>query len=131
LSLGRFVSLGVGSCLDAAMVTFLPATALALMVPVIKILVITLAHMMIVPIGISVGKSLHILRVLMIPGGPLRRVPVSCSDNISRRIRVVWSPAILRAKKIVEHAVIKPIALVKDPWSIASNPRCPVRILGS
>jgi hypothetical protein len=126
--LGRFASLGEGPCLDS-LEAFLPPAALALMVPVIKILIITLTRMVIVPIGISPGKSLHILRVLVIPGGPLRRVIVGCSDYVGRRISIIWSPTVLRAKKIVQHAVIKPISLVKDPRSIGPDPGPSIRIL--
>jgi hypothetical protein len=130
ISLGGSVSLRVGSCLGAAMETFLPATPLALMVPVIKTLVIMLTCRVFAPIGISLGKGLHILRVLMIPGGPPRRVPVGCSDNVGRRISVVRSPATLRAEKVVQQAIIKPVSLVEDPWGVGPNPRRPVSILG-
>jgi hypothetical protein len=130
LSLGGSPALRVGSFSYAAMETFLPASPLAMMVPVIKILVITLTHMVSAPIGISLGKSLHILRVLLIPGRPPRRVPVGCSDNVGRRISVIWSPPILRAEKIVQQSILKPVTLVKDPWGVCPNPRCPVRVLG-
>jgi hypothetical protein len=130
LGLGGSPSLRVGSHTCAAMETFLPATALALMVLVIKILVIMLTHMVVAPIGVSLGKSLHILRVLMIPGGPPRGVPVSCSDNVGSGISVIWSPPILRAKKIVQQSIIKPITLIKDPGGVGPNPRYPIRILG-
>jgi hypothetical protein len=130
LSLGGSSSLRVWPCIDAAMETFLPAATLALMVPVIKILVIMLTRMVVVPIRISLGKGLHILRVLMIPGGPPRRVPVGCSDNVGRRISVIWCPAILRAKKVIQQPIIKPVPLIEDPWGVGPHPRCPIRILG-
>jgi hypothetical protein len=112
LSLGGSVSLRVGSRIGAAMETFLPAATLALMVLIIEILVITLTHIVVAPIGIPLGKSLHILRALVIPGGPLRPVPVGCSDNVGRRISVIRSPTILRAKKVVEQSIIKPVPII-------------------
>jgi hypothetical protein len=100
------------------------------MIPVIKILVITLTIMVVTPIRVSLRKGLHVLRMLLIPGIPPRLIPVSRSDNIGGRISIIRSPSILVAVKIIQQSIIKPISLIKNPRCVGPNPWYPVRILG-
>ncbi len=87
------------------METSLPAFALAMMVPVIKILVIMLARMVLAPIGIPTGEILPVLRMLLIPGIPLRLVPVIGSDHIGGRISIIRGPPILIAVVVIQHSI--------------------------
>jgi hypothetical protein len=98
-------SLGLGACRCTTMEASLPPTALAGMIPVIEILVIMLTIMVAAPIGVSLRKSLDILRMLLIPGIPPCLIPVSRSDNIGGRISIIWRPAILIAVKIIQQAI--------------------------
>ena len=84
------------------MESLVPTSPLAAMVGIIKILVIMLTSTMPAVIGILLFESPHVLRILLIPDLPPRRIPGSGSDNISDRIRVIRGPPILRAEVIVQ-----------------------------
>ena len=113
-----------------AMEASMPTFPLAMMVAVIKFLIITLAGFVSGPIGILSPETLPVMRVALIPGLPLRRIPVVRPDNIGGRIGVIRSPAILIAEKIIQYAIQKPITLVKDPGRLGPNPGGSVNILG-
>ena len=95
----------VGGLQVHTMEAFLPPGALAGMIPVIEILVIMLTIMVGAPIGVSLRKSLHILRMLLIPVIPPRLIPVSRSHNISGRISIIRRPSIAIAVIIIQQAV--------------------------
>lgn len=99
------VSLRRRASAHAPLGPLLPAGALAMMVPVVKILVIALAIMVRAPVGISLRKSLDILRMLLIPGVPVPPIPVSRPDNIGDGINVIRGPAMAIAVKIIQHAI--------------------------
>jgi len=122
-------SLGRGTAAHAPLGPLLPPAALAVMVLVIKILVIPLARIVAAPVGIPLREVLDILRVLLIPGVPIRPVPVSRPDDVGNGINVIRSPAVSIPVKIIQHAVEKPIALVIDPRRIGPRPRGRVTIL--
>ena len=84
------------------MESLIPTSALAAMVFIIKILVITLTNVMAAPIGILSLKTLPVMRIALIPRIPLRRIPVIGSDNIGGRIRVIRGPAILIAEELIQ-----------------------------
>ena len=86
-----------------AVESLIPTCTLAAMVPVVKILVITLASLVSAPIGILSLKSLPVLGMPLIPVMPPRFIPGNGSDNIGRRIRVIRGPSILRPEKIIQH----------------------------
>jgi hypothetical protein len=109
---------------------FLPTGALAIIVLIIKNLVITLTIMVATPVGILAMKIHPIIRVFLVPRVPPGCIPVIRSDDVGRWISVIGIPAILRAKKVIENAMQKPIAVVKDLWRIGPNPRSGVKILG-
>ena len=77
----------------------MPTSPLAMMVLIIKILAIALAGMMSAPIGILSLKICPVMRISLVPRIPLRLIPVIGSDNIGRRIRIIWGPAILISEK--------------------------------
>ena len=114
------------NAMEAAMPTF----ALAMMVAIIEILFITLAGSMSGPIRVLSLEILPVMRVVLIPRMPLRRVPVCRPDNTGGRIGVIRGPAILSAVKIMQDAIQEPITLVKDPGRIRPHPRRGVNILG-
>ena len=86
-----------------AMESLIPTCTLAAMVPVIKILVITLTSLVFAPIGILSLKIFPVMRISLIPLMPPRFIPVIRSDNIGRRISVIRGPSILRPEKIIQH----------------------------
>ncbi len=98
-------SLRLGSFNGATRESLLPSFAVATMVPIIKILVIPLTITVAAPIGIPLSKSLPVLRTLLIPRIPLRRIPIIGSYNIDRRISVIRGPSISIAIKIIQHAI--------------------------
>jgi hypothetical protein len=100
------------------------------MVLLIKILLITLTFPVSTPIRILPLKTLPVLRLPLIPRQPSRLIPVIGSDNIGGRIGVIGGPTVLRAEKIIQQSIQKPIAVVIDPWCIGSDPRLRVRIPG-
>ena len=96
----------------------------------IKILVITLTLSVSSPIGIRTPKILPVMRVALIPRVPPRLIPVRGSDNIGGRIGVIRGPAVLRAEKVIQEAIQKPVSVVIDPGRIRPDPRLSVRIPG-
>jgi len=88
-----------------AMEALMPTFALAMMVAIIKILVITLAGFVSGPIGILSLEILPVVRVSLIPRTPLRRIPVVRPDNIGGRIGVIRGPAILSAEEIMQYSI--------------------------
>jgi hypothetical protein len=88
-----------------AMEALIPASPLAAMVFIIKILVITLTNPMSAPIGILLFESPPVMRVALIPCIPLRRIPDLGSDNIGGRIRIIRGPAILIAEELIQYAI--------------------------
>jgi hypothetical protein len=93
------------------------------MMPIVKILVVKLPVAMGAPIGIPLSKIPPIMRILLIPGLPTGRIPVRGSDNIGGSIGIIRGPAILIAVKIIQHTIVKPIALVINPRRIGPHPR--------
>ena len=87
------------------MVAFMPAAALAAMVPFIKSPVIMMTRPVSGPIGIGAGKIIPVHGVSPVPDIPPLTVPVWRSDNIGWCIRIIRSPAILRTEKVVQDAV--------------------------
>jgi hypothetical protein len=85
--------------------SFLPPSPLATMVHFIKTLVITLTFSVSGPIGILSPEILPVMRVSLIPGIPLRPIPVIGSYNIGGRIRVIRSPSVLRSEKIIQQTL--------------------------
>ena len=81
------------------MEALIPTFPVTSMVFIIKILVITLTDAMAAPIGILAFKTLPVMRIVLIPRIPLRRIPDIGSDNISGRISVIRGPAILIAEE--------------------------------
>jgi len=122
LSLTSFAPFGTGCSSGAALESFLPATALATMVLFIKFLTIMLGMPVFTPIRILPLKTLPVLRPPLIPRRPSRTIPVFGSDNITGRISVIWSPTLVRAVKIVQDAIQKPITVVIDPRRIRPHP---------
>jgi hypothetical protein len=92
-----------GSRRTDAMESLIPTCTLAAMVPVIKILVITLTSLVSAPIGMLLLKTLPVMRLSLIPLMPPRFIPGNRSDNIGRRISVIRGPSILRPEKIIQH----------------------------
>jgi hypothetical protein len=82
------------------------------------------------PIGIFLFKSLPVMRIALIPGMVMRRIPVTGSDNIGGRISVIRGPAILIAEVLIQQSVQKPITLVIGPRRICPNPRGCINVLG-
>jgi hypothetical protein len=121
---------GSGCRWTDAMESFMPTFPLAAMVLIIKILVIMLTDAMSPPIGISLFKIPPVMRIALIPRIPLRRIPVTGSDNIGGWISIIRRPAILIAEKLMQYSIQKPITLVKGPRRIIPDPRVRVRILG-
>jgi hypothetical protein len=85
-----------------AMEALIPASPLAVMVFIIKILVITLTNPMPAPIGILLFKIPPVMRIALIPRIPLRRIPIIGSDNIGGRVRVIRGPPILIAEELIQ-----------------------------
>jgi len=96
---------GRGDRRTDALEALVPTSPLSMMVLIIKILVIALAEAMAPPIWILLMKTLPVMRIVFIPGIPLRRIPDGGSDNIGGRIGVIRGPAILIAEKMVQYAV--------------------------
>jgi hypothetical protein len=71
------------------------------MVHFIELLVIMLTFPVAAPIGIGPLKTLPVNRMSSVPRQPHRRIPALRSDHIGGRIGVIWSPAILRAEKVI------------------------------
>jgi hypothetical protein len=84
------------------MESLIPTFPLATMVFIIKFLVIPLADAMSAPIGILLFKIPPVMRIVLIPHVPLRRIPVIGSDNIDGRISVIRGPAILIAEEMIQ-----------------------------
>ncbi len=122
LSLTLFAPFGTGCSSGAALESFLPPSALATMVLFIKFLTIMLGMPVFTPIRILPLKTLPVLRPPLIPRRPSRTIPVFGSDNITGRISVIWSPTVVRAVKIVQDAIQKPITVVIDPRRIRPHP---------
>jgi hypothetical protein len=93
-----------------------------MMVLLKKFLTITLTLSVFTPIRILPMKTLPVLRLSLIPCQPSRSIPGSGSDNIAGRIRVIWGPTVIRAEKIVQDAIQKPITVVIDPRRIRPHP---------
>jgi hypothetical protein len=83
----------------------MPASALASMILVIKILVIMVTGAVAAPIGIPLLKILPVMRIALIPRIPLRRIPDLGSDNIGGRISVIRGPAILIAEVLIQQSI--------------------------
>jgi hypothetical protein len=100
------------------------------MVRFIETLVIMLTFPVSAPVGIRPLKILPVMRVVLIPGIPPRLIPVRGSFNIGGRIGVIRGPAVLRAEKVIQQSIYKPITVVIDPRRIRPDPRLSVRIRG-
>jgi len=118
-----FASLGMGCNSGAALESFLPPTALSGMVLLKKFLTIMLTLSVFTPIRILPVKTLPVLRPPLIPPQPSRSIPGFGSDNIAGSISVIWGPTVIRAVKIVQDAIQKPIPVVIDPRRIRPHPR--------
>jgi hypothetical protein len=92
------------------------------MVLLIKFLAITLTLTVSAPIRILPLKTLPVLRLPLIPRHPSRSIPCSGSDNIAGRKSVIGGPTVIRAVKIVQDAIQKPIAVIIDPRRIRPHP---------
>jgi hypothetical protein len=92
------------------------------MVLVKELLIITLTLSVFTPIRILPLKTLQVLRLFLIPHLPSRSIPGPLSDNIVGRISVIWGPTVIRAVKIVQNAIEKPITVVIDPRRIRPHP---------
>ncbi len=117
-----FASFGVGWSSGAALESFLPPTALATMVLLIKFLIIMLALPVFMPIRIPPMKTLPVLRLHLIPRKPSRTIPGFGSVNIAGIISVIWGPTVIRTVKIVQDTIQKPITVVIDPRRIRPHP---------
>ena len=117
-----FASSKVGWSSGAVLESFLPAAALAMMVFLKKFFVITLTLPVFTPIRILPMKTHPVLRLSLIPRQPSRRIPCSGSYNIVGSISIIWSPTVIRAVKIVQDAIQKPITVVIDPRRIRPHP---------
>ena len=117
-----FASFRVGWSSVAALESFLPPAALAMMVFLKKFFVISLTLPVFTPIRILPMETLPVLRLSLIPRQPSRSIPCSGSDNIVGRISVIWGPTVIRAVKIVQDAIQKPITVVIDPRRIRPHP---------
>ena len=117
-----FASFGAGWSSGVALESFLPLASLGMMVLLKKLLIITLTLPVFTPIRILPLKTLPVLRPPLIPRRPSRTIPVFGSDNITGRISVIWSPTLVRAVKIVQDAIQKPITVVIDPRRIRPHP---------
>ena len=84
---------------------FMPAGALAVVVLIIKDFVITLTLPVSAPVRILSVKILPVTRVSLVPDLPPGCIPFNRSDDISRSISVIGSPAILRAKKVIQNPI--------------------------
>jgi len=122
LSRACFVSFGTGCRSGAALESFLPATALAMMVLLKKFLTIMLPLPVFTPMRILPMKTLPVLRSNIIPKKPSRTIPGFGSDNIVGRISVIRAPTVIGAVKIVQDAIQKPITVVIDPRRIRPHP---------
>jgi hypothetical protein len=100
----------------------MPPAALAMMVSLKKFMTITLTLSVSMPIRILPPKTLPVLRASLIPRHPSRSIPDSGSYNISGRISVIWAPTVMRAEKIVQDAIQKPVTVVIDPRRIRPHP---------
>ena len=109
LSRTWFASFGVGCSSWVALESFLPPTALATMMLLKKFLTIMLTLSVFTPIRILTVKTLPVLRTPLIPPQPSRSIPGFGSDNIAGSISVIWSPTVIRAVKIVQDGIQKPI----------------------
>ena len=87
------------------MESLIPTFPLAAMVFIIKILVISLTNAMSAPIGVLLFKTLPVMRIVLIPRIPLRRIPVIGSDNIGGRVSVIRGPAILIAEEMLQYSI--------------------------
>ncbi len=126
----RFPSLGVGFFNGATLESFLPPTALATMVLFIELPPITLTSSVLAPIGILSTKTLPVMRISLVPRIPPRGIPGFWSYDIGGSISVIRAPSVLRAEKVIQDAIQKPVAVVIDPRRIRPHPRCRVRIRG-
>ncbi len=106
----------------AAFESFLPPAALAMMVLLKKFLTIMLTLPVSTPIRIVPLKTLPVSRLSLIPRQPSRSIPGLGSDNIVGRISVIWGPTVIRAVKIVQDAIQKPITVVVNPRRIRPHP---------
>ena len=95
----------MGALIRRPVEPFMPPAPLAAMVLVIKILVITLTIMVAAPIRISSDKIIPVIGMGLIPGIPPRRIPVSRSHNIDRRISVIRSPSIPGPEIVKQHPI--------------------------
>ncbi len=87
------------------MKALIPTATLATMVLIIKFLVVMLSILVSAPIGILLGKTLPVMRILLIPRIPPRSIPVIRSDDIRRSIGVIRGPAIVIAEKVIEDPI--------------------------
>jgi hypothetical protein len=87
-----------------------------------EFLTITLTLSVFTPIRILPLKTLQVLRLSLIPRLPSRSIPGFLSDNIAGRISVIGGPTVIRAVKIVQDAIQKPITVVVDPRRIRPHP---------
>ncbi len=122
LSRTWFASFGAGWSSGVALESFLPLASLAMMVLPKKLLTITLTLPVFTPIRILPLKTLPVLRLSLIPRHPSRSIPGSGSDNIGGIISVIWGPTVIRAVKIVQDAIQKPITVEIDPRRIRPHP---------
>ncbi|MGA2402078.1 MAG: hypothetical protein ABSG91_10260 [Syntrophobacteraceae bacterium] len=122
LSRPGFASFGAGWSSVAALESFLPPTALAMMVLLKKFLIIMLTLPVFAPIRILPLKTLPVLRLSVIPRHPSRSIPGFGSDDIGGSISVIWGPTVFRAEKIVQDAIQKPVTVVIDPRRIRPHP---------
>jgi len=88
----------------------------------IKFLAITLALPVSTPVRILPLKTLPVLRLPLIPRQPSRSIPSFESDNIAGRISVIWGTTVIRAEKVVQDTIQKPITVVIDPGRIRPHP---------
>jgi len=100
-----FASFRVGWSSVAALESFLPPAALAMMVFLKKFFVISLTLPVFTPIRILPMETLPVLRLSLIPRQPSRSIPCSGSDNIVGSISIIWAPTVIRAVKIVKDAI--------------------------
>jgi hypothetical protein len=109
--------------MGSGLIAFLPAWALAMMVPVVKFLVINASDPMIVPIGILALKIRPVYRMGLIPVVPPGRIPLRRPHNVGGGIGVIRGPAILVAEEVIQDSIPKPIALIVDPGRIGPDIR--------
>jgi hypothetical protein len=110
--------------------SFMPAPAMAAMIPVVKAHVIITALPVLAPMGIVTNKIFPVMGMPFIPHFPLRTVPFHRSDDVSGGIIVIRGPSVSGTEVMVQYAVLKPVTVVIGPRRIRPDPRRCVRIRG-